>query len=233
MKNDMPQLKLESVTKIYDTPQGIPSTEVLKGVNLIFDAGQSLAIIGPSGSGKSTLLNIMGALDKPTEGRIFMDGEDLTGLDDKKMAEIRNQKIGFVFQFHHLLPQCTVLENVMIPTLVSSDHENRKNAESRAKDLLKRVGLDQRLDYRPGQLSGGECQRVAVVRSLINQPELILADEPTGSLDYKTAESLAQLLVDLNKEENVALIVVTHSESLAKYMNRISRLEDGILSPPG
>src|SRR5262249_34509948 len=158
----------------------------------------SLAIIGPSGSGKSTLLNIIGTLDRPTLGTIQLDGQDLTALDDLALADLRNRQVGFIFQGHHLLPQCTVLENVLVPTLASKDRHLRSTAPDRARGLLDRVGLGARLEHRPGQLSGGERQRVAVVRALINQPKLLLADEPTGALDRASAANLAQLLVDLN-----------------------------------
>lgn len=188
-------------------------------------AGESVAIVGPSGSGKSTLLNIIGTLDHPTDGRVLLDGTDLSQLDDKKLAKIRNSQIGFIFQLHHLLPQCTVWENVLVPTLVESDRCGR--SEARAHRLLKRVGLEERLSHRPGQLSGGERQRVAVVRALINNPKLLLADEPTGSLDHSSADNLAQLLVELNREEDVTLIVVTHSLPLTESMDRVLKLRDG------
>ena len=200
--------------------------EVLRDVSVQLAAGEPLAVIGPSGSGKSTLLNIMGALDRPTAGTARFDGCDLGNLPEKKLATIRNREIGFVFQLHHLLPQCTVLENVLIPTLTS----RTTDADfARAERLLTRVGLQHRLNHRPGQLSGGECQRVAVVRALINQPKLLLADEPTGSLDHAAATNLGQLLLELNKEEGVALVLVTHSLELAKRLPRILELGDGAL----
>jgi len=224
-------LELKKVSKQYTTPDGRPANVVLKDINIRVGYGESIAVLGPSGSGKSTLLNIIGALDHPTTGEVFFDGQELSVLGDDEMAKIRNQKIGFIFQFHHLLPQCTVLENVLIPTLVHPDEDIKSKAVSRANQHLERVGLTPRLTYRPGQLSGGECQRVAVVRALINKPKLVLADEPTGSLDQKTAESMASLLVDLNREHHVALIVVTHSMSLANYMDTIYQLQDGRLLP--
>ena len=212
-------LELSHIAKSYGT------VEVLKEVNLQLAAGEPIAIIGPSGSGKSTLLNIMGALDVPTRGTMSLDGRDLSHLTEKELAGIRNRQIGFIFQLHHLLPQCTVLENVLIPTLASP----RADQQERAERLLDRVGLKHRLTHRPGQLSGGECQRVAVVRALINQPKLLLADEPTGSLDHAAATNLGQLLAELNKEEGVALVLVTHSLELARQMPRVLELRDGEL----
>ena len=219
-------LELAHVSKTYAAPGGGAVVEVLRDVSVQLAAGEPLAVIGPSGSGKSTLLNIMGALDRPTAGTALLDGRDLGNLPEKKLAAIRNREIGFIFQLHHLLPQCTVLENVLIPTLTS----RTTDADfARAERLLTRVGLQHRLNHRPGQLSGGECQRVAVVRALINQPKLLLADEPTGSLDYAAATNLGQLLLELNKEEGVALVLVTHSLELAKRLPRILELGDGAL----
>ena len=219
-------LELAHVSKTYAAPGCGAVVEVLRDVSVQLAAGEPLAVIGPSGSGKSTLLNIMGALDRPTAGTARFDGCDLGNLPEKKLATIRNREIGFVFQLHHLLPQCTVLENVLIPTLTS----RTTDADfARAERLLTRVGLQHRLNHRPGQLSGGECQRVAVVRALINQPKLLLADEPTGSLDHAAATNLGQLLLELNKEEGVALVLVTHSLELAKRLPRILELGDGAL----
>ena len=186
-------------------------------------------IVGPSGCGKSTLLNIIGALDRPTSGRVLFDGRDLAALDDNELAKIRNKQIGFVFQMHHLLPQCTVLENVLVPTLAGKDRSAMEQARERATNLLQRVGLKEFLLHRPGQLSGGQRQRVAVVRALINQPKLLLADEPTGSLDREASEKIADLLVELNRSEKVTLIVVTHSHELAKRMGRVVELTEGSL----
>ena len=221
-------LKLRGVGKSYTGANGERLT-ILKGVDLELGAGESVAIIGPSGSGKSTLLNIIGSLDRPTEGEVLLNGRDVTALDDAGLAELRNREIGFVFQSHHLLPQCTVLENVLVPTLASKDQETRSSAPERARGWLKRVGLGERLDHRPGQLSGGERQRVAVVRALINRPKLLLADEPTGALDRASAQTLAQLLTDLNREEQVSMIVVTHSLELARSLGRTLELRDGAL----
>jgi ABC-type lipoprotein export system ATPase subunit len=187
--------------------------------------GESIAVVGPSGCGKSTLLNLIGTLDQPTGGTITLNGRHLGELNDDKLALLRNREMGFIFQSHHLLPQCTVMENVIVPTLAHGRATD--DDEERAVRLLERVGLAERLAHRPGQLSGGERQRVAVVRALINQPQLLLADEPTGALDQATADQLGQLLVKLNAEENVTLITVTHSEKLAAQMARTVELKDG------
>ena len=218
-------LKLEDVHKQYESVNRDP-VPVLRGISLIVQRCDSLAIVGPSGSGKSTLLNILGSLDSPTRGSIRLDGEELAHLPEQRLAAIRSQKIGFIFQSHHLLPQCSVLENILVPALAATGRAPASAVE-RAKQLLERVGLGHRLDHRPTQLSGGECQRVAVVRALINRPSLILADEPTGALDHSTAKSLADLLVELNRVEHVTLIVVTHSEELAAKMGTTHQLQDG------
>jgi ABC-type lipoprotein export system ATPase subunit len=220
-------LELTDVTKRYESPQGYEGPLVLKGVSLPVDTGASLAIVGPSGSGKSTLLNIIGALDYPTSGSVVLDGEELSLLSARALAVIRSRKIGFVFQLHHLLPQCTVLENALLPALAAGDADG--DTEARARDLLRRVGLTERMDYRPGRLSGGELQRAAVVRALVNEPKLLLGDEPTGSLDRAAAQNLMDLLVELNREQGVTLIVVTHSHELAARMGRVLELRDGKL----
>jgi predicted ABC-type transport system involved in lysophospholipase L1 biosynthesis ATPase subunit len=224
-------LKLTNVTLRYDSGAGAGPVSVLTGVSLEVARGESLAIIGPSGSGKSTLLNIIGTLDRATSGDVMLAGQDLNRLDDSQLATVRNRQIGFVFQAHHLLPQCTVLENVLVPTLAGADDAMRRSAPERAERLLQRVGLGGRVTHRPGQLSGGERQRVAVVRALINQPQLLLADEPTGALDRAAAGQLAQLLLELNREEGVTLIVVTHALDLAQKMGRVMELKDGTLVP--
>lgn len=222
-------LELIDVTRQYQTAEGVTPLLVLSKITLEISAGESVAIIGPSGSGKSTLLNIIGTLDKPTSGKVFLDGEDLSAHAEEKLAEIRNRQIGFIFQAHHLLPQCTVLENVLVPTLAAKDKSFRDGAKERGVQLLKRVGLGERLTHRPGQLSGGERQRVAVVRALINRPKLLLADEPTGALDRTSSQQLAQLLTELNREEKVTLILVTHALDLADKMQRKLELKDGKL----
>jgi len=221
-------LQLTHIKKEYPTPTGAISNVVLQDISLEVAAGESLAIVGPSGSGKSTLLNIIGALDRPTAGKIIFNQHDFTRLSDRKLARIRNLEIGFIFQLHHLLPQCTVLENVLIPTLPTQTRG--EEFQERAENLLRRVGLGDRLHYRPGQLSGGERQRTAVVRALINQPQLLLADEPTGSLDHTAAENLSRLLIELNQEQQVTLIVVTHALELAQQMSRRFLLRDGLLT---
>jgi len=225
-------LKLVEITKRFNAVDSASELEVLRGISLEIGRGESLAIIGPSGSGKSTVLNIMGTLDRPTAGQVLLEDKDLSQLDDIQLAAVRNQQIGFVFQSHFLLPQCTVLENVLVPTLAGKAN-SRDGAEERAKQLLERVGLAQRLAHRPGQLSGGERQRVAVVRALINKPKLLLADEPTGALDRSAAQDLCQLLVELNRERGVTLVVVTHALDLARRMGRVLELRDGALGPPG
>ena len=229
MSSVAPLLKLEKVAKNYVAAEGTAPVAVLRELSFDIAAGESVAIIGPSGSGKSTLLNIIGTLDHPTSGSVWLDGQDLSRLDEQQLASIRNQQVGFIFQSHHLLPQCSVLENVLVPTIADKKSKARDGAPERAEKLLKRVGLGERLHHRPGQLSGGERQRVAVVRALINQPKLLLADEPTGALDRASAQGLAQLLVELNREEKVTLIVVTHAIDLARQMGRIVELRDGQL----
>ena len=222
-------LKLEKVGKNYVAAEGAAPVAVLRDLSFEITAGESVAIIGPSGCGKSTLLNIIGTLDQPTSGSVWLGGQDLSRLDEQQLAAIRNRQIGFIFQSHHLLPQCSVLENVLVPTIADKRNAAGGAAVERAEKLLKRVGLGERLHHRPGQLSGGERQRVAVVRALINQPKLLLADEPTGALDRNSAQGLAQLLVELNREEQVTLILVTHAPDLARQMGRILELRDGQL----
>jgi ABC-type lipoprotein export system ATPase subunit len=214
-------LKLENIDKQYEA-----GTPVLTHLNLAVGKGEAVAVIGESGCGKSTLLNIIGTLDRPDSGTARFDGNDILGLGEKETAALRNDRIGFVFQLHHLLPQCSVLDNVLVPTLVNTD---RAGAGSRAKRLLERVGLSARLFHRPGQLSGGERQRVALVRALINQPSLLLADEPTGALNRAGASDLLDLLLELNREENLTLIMVTHSMRLAERLDRVLTLENGTL----
>jgi ABC-type lipoprotein export system ATPase subunit len=229
MSPPTPLLKLEKVSKQFVAAEGAAPITVLREVDFELRAGGAVAIIGPSGSGKSTLLNIIGSLDHPSSGRVWLDGQDLSRLDELQLAAIRNRQIGFIFQAHHLLPQCSVLENVLVPTLAEKKNPARAGAPERAGKLLRRVGLAERLHHRPGQLSGGERQRVAVVRALINQPKLLLGDEPTGALDRASAQGLGQLLVELNREEAVTLIVVTHALDLARQIGRVLELRDGQL----
>jgi ABC-type lipoprotein export system ATPase subunit len=231
MESPGPLLRLTRVTKRYDAPDKAGALLVLNDISLDLSRGESLAIVGPSGSGKSTLLHIIGTLDRPTSGSVSLNGQDLGALNEQQLATVRNRQVGFVFQSHYLLPQCTVLENVLVPTLAADEATTRNGAPERAARLLKRVGLGERLSHRPGELSGGERQRVAVVRALINQPQLLLADEPTGSLDQASARELGQLLLDLNREEGVSLIVVTHALELARRMGRVLELQQGRLVP--
>jgi lipoprotein-releasing system ATP-binding protein len=222
-------LELKNIKKIYESPGGSTTRTVLNDLSLQVNQGESIAIIGPSGSGKSTLLNIIGSLDQPSAGEVVFDSQNLANLNENELAEFRNKKIGFVFQLHHLLPQCTVLENVLIPTLAFKSNETAHALEERANKMLENVGLGEHTGHYPGQLSGGEQQRVSVVRALINNPTIILADEPTGSLDKEAAEDLGNLLVALNCDENVTLIVVTHSLNLADQMSEIYNLSNGKL----
>ena len=217
-------LEVVNVTKDYPTPRG--PLAVLSGISLKLSRGEAAAIMGPSGSGKSTLLHIIGALDPPSSGSVQLDGVNPYELEEKALAGFRNRKIGFVFQDHCLLPQCSVLENVLIPTLVGESANQR--AES-ARALLDQVGLGERIDHRPAELSGGEKQRVALARALINEPLLLLCDEPTGNLDRKSADSVASLLFELHRRQKTILIVVTHSADLAaKFPIRFEMVERNI-----
>lgn len=223
-------LELKKITKTFEIPGGERKMTVLEDISFQIDQGETMAVVGPSGSGKSTLLNIIGALDRPTSGDVFFAGKNLADLGDSELSAIRNREIGFIFQLHHLLPQCTVLENVLIPTIPLGAKKNKKEVIKRAKILLEKVDLEERLDFFPALLSGGELQRVAVVRALINSPKLVLADEPMGSLDKESSENLGRLLVDLNREEGVALITVTHSMELARLMSKVFNLQNGKLA---
>ncbi len=222
----MSTLVVEEVAKQYPT-RGEPVV-VLRGVSLQLTAGDNVAVVGPSGSGKTTLLNILGALELPSSGRVVLDGQDPAGLDEPALARFRNRNVGFVFQDHHLLPQCSVLENVLVPTIAAGS----PSAETldRARSLLDRVGLGNRLDHRPAELSGGERQRVALARALVNRPVLVLADEPTGNLDRTTADRVAGLLLELQTQEPMMLVVVTHSDRLASRMHRRLELDEGRLT---
>ncbi len=204
---------------------------VLKGVNLEIKAGEILAIVGPSGAGKSTLLHILGALDRPTKGEVFLDDADITQLNDDELSYLRNQRVGFVFQFHHLLPEFTALENVLLPGLIRIDSNKnkykREDIKNKALNILQEVGLKDRIDHKSSELSGGEQQRVAIARALINDPQIILTDEPTGDLDGKNSEIVNNLLWNLSREKKQTLIIVTHNEDLAKKADRIIHLVDG------
>jgi lipoprotein-releasing system ATP-binding protein len=220
-------VQLDEITKKYPSPEGSEAVEVFGGINLTLASGSSNAIVGPSGSGKSTLLNLIGALDKPTSGNIRVDGKALAGMSTGESARFRNQTVGFVFQSHHLLPSCTVLENVMVPALAGSGDLKGKALQDRAKSLLEEVGLGHRTGHRPGEISGGERQRVAVARSLINEPSLLLADEPTGALDKSNSEKLVDLIVRLNESRTLTLILVTHSQETARRMDTGFLLDEG------
>jgi len=201
--------------------------DVLKGVNLAIPRGQMLSIVGPSGAGKSTLLHCLGTLDTPTSGSILFDGQELTTMPSAKLASVRNRSIGFVFQFHHLMPEFTALENVMMPGLIQG--MSRREIRKRAESLLNEVGLAHRETHRPGELSGGEQQRVAVARALVLEPKLILADEPTGNLDTKTGDAVHELFFDINRRHGTSVIVVTHNPEFAKSMPRVVHLRDGVV----
>jgi len=224
MNNNSTILRVIDLHKSYKMGKS-GSLHVLKGINLQVREGEIIAIVGPSGVGKSTLLHLIGGLDRPTKGRVEIDGKDMFRYDNAKLSELRNQTVGFVFQFHHLLPEFTALENVMMPGLIG--RLDNKQLKKRCLTLLEEVGLADRLNHRPGELSGGEQQRLAVARALTNNPRLLLADEPSGNLDVHTANSLHRLLWQLNKKHNQTLIIVTHNKELAEQADEIIELYDG------
>ncbi len=219
--------KLQNIVKSFGSPGEPGYREVLKGLNLQVDKGELIAILGPSGSGKTTLLNIAGTLDVPDSGEVLFRGESLTGTTDLSLDQFRNREIGFVFQFHHLLPQCSLNENILLPTIPQKRRD--REVTGYAEKLMKKVGIWEYRDKLPGKLSGGECQRAAIVRAMINRPSLLLADEPTGALDGENVDNLADLLIQMNKEEGLTVIMVTHSENLASWMQRVYRIIDGVL----
>ena len=212
-----------------DYRMGTDTVQVLRGIDLEITQGTTTALVGASGAGKSTLLHILGALDRPSSGLVTYKGQHLFGKSDRELADFRSHTIGFVFQFHHLLPEFTALENVMMPALIA--RKERRQAEQAAQTLLAEVGLEHRLQHRPGELSGGEQQRVAIARALIMEPELLLADEPTGNLDAKTSEAIHELLVKIQKQTGISMVVVTHNEQIAARMERVVRLQDGLILP--
>lgn len=222
-----PAAEFQSVVREYRGAADTPGQRVLDGISLSIAPGESVAITGPSGCGKSTLLNLLGTLDRPDAGKVLLFGEDVSALDETRLSALRAQRIGFIFQLHHLLPQCSALENVLVPVLALPQQPDQKAVTQRATDLLARVGLADHLHKRPAVLSGGERQRVAVVRALINKPGLILADEPTGALDADNAAALTELLAGLTKSEGASLVLVTHDPALAARMDRTLRLDRG------
>ena len=223
--NNTPILQCRYLTKRYD--QGGLDVEVLKGVDLIINKGERVAIMGASGSGKSTLLHLLGGLEKASSGEVVLDGVNVNQVSAGKLAKLRNKSLGFIYQSHHLLGEFTVLENVAMPLLIGG--ESVKQASVRAAALLQRVGLGHRIEHKPGELSGGERQRAAVARALINKPKCVLADEPTGNLDSKTAEQIYQLMLELNQEMQVSFLVVTHDPILAARMDHVLHMEDGLI----
>ncbi len=219
-------LKSKQLIKSYN--DGASKVEVLKGIDLAVEKGERLAIIGPSGSGKSTLLHLLGGLDQPTSGDIFINEVSWQKISEKQRCQLRNERLGFIYQFHHLLPEFSALENVAIPLLISGMTVNA--ARDQAGDILDSVGLSHRKEHKPAQLSGGERQRVAIARALVHQPHCVLADEPTGNLDQTTASKVFELMLDLNKKMNTALVIVTHDQQLAQRMDRVLMLQEGLLT---
>jgi ABC-type lipoprotein export system ATPase subunit len=226
-------LKVENLGKTYPLPKGV--LRVFEGLDFELEKGAIVAVMGVSGVGKTTFLNLLGALDRPTQGRIILDGEDLSARSERELAAIRNRKIGFVFQFYHLLPEFTSRENVAIPLMIRG--LDKAAALERAGETLKEVGLVDKAEQRPSRLSGGEQQRVAVARALASEPRLLLADEPTGNLDWKTGEAVLRLILDLHERKGLSSIVVTHNEKIARHCHRTYLMEAGELKllpgPPG
>ncbi|SPL72240.1 lipoprotein-releasing ABC transporter ATP-binding protein LolD [Acinetobacter stercoris] len=222
----MSNIVLEAKDIYKSFTDGKTSVDVIRGLSLKVEAGEFVSIVGSSGSGKSTLLHVLGGLDRPSQGMVFLNGQRFDNLSETARGHKRNQYLGFVYQFHHLLPEFSALENVAMPLMLRSDAQY-KDAKERSEYLLERVGLSHRLTHKPGELSGGERQRVALARALVTQPALMLADEPTGNLDRKTALTIFDLLSDLKKEFNMAMLIVTHDEQLAKSADRILHMQDG------
>ncbi len=222
-------LRCENISKFYD--EGEQKVQVLKAVSFSMEVGELVAVVGASGSGKSTLLHILGGLDQPSSGEVWIRDHSLQKLSSNKLAELRNQNLGFVYQFHHLMADFTALENVMMPMLIGK--QNKTESAARAEKMLQAVGLSHRISHRPSALSGGERQRVAIARALVNNPALVLADEPTGNLDQKTTESIFDLIKQLNVEQNIAFLLVTHDLTLAHKLSRRMVMRDGVLSEEG
>ncbi|MDD5270775.1 MAG: ABC transporter ATP-binding protein [Candidatus Omnitrophica bacterium] len=221
--NDM--IEAKGLRKVYRN--GTRQLEVLKGVDIKAGKGEVLALLGPSGAGKSTLLHLLGGLDTPTDGEVRFGGRDIFSLSDSERAKIRNEKIGFIFQFYHLLPEFDAVENVMLPALIAG--KARGKARSAAEELIAAVGLADRMRHKPGQLSGGEQQRVAIARALANEPELLLCDEPTGNLDSDTGRNIIELLWELNKKRKMTMVIVTHDAGIAEEARRVVRIKDGVI----
>jgi lipoprotein-releasing system ATP-binding protein len=218
-------LRAANLGKEYPLPSGV--LQIFRGLNFELEAGEAVAIMGASGVGKTTLLNLLGTLDRPSEGTVFLEEEDLFARDEKELAQIRNQKIGFVFQFYHLLPEFTTLENVGLPLMIRG--MDKREALARSSKILKEVFLEDKAQLRPSQLSGGEQQRIAVARALVNEPKLLLADEPTGNLDWKTGEHILELLLELHDKRGLSSIIVTHNDKVARFCRRLYVMERGEL----
>lgn len=220
-------LAAQGIHKFYDHPAG--QLHILKGITLEVAAGDVVAIVGPSGAGKSTLLHIMGGLDDPCEGKVIFGGQEVYKLNERERARIRNRQIGFIFQFYHLLPEFTALENVILPALVHNNMRQLETAKAKGVLLLNRVGLKDRYEHKPNELSGGEQQRVAIARALVNDPKIIFCDEPTGNLDSESGKGVIDLLMELNQKNNQTLVIVTHDEALALRSHRVVHMRDGLL----